>query len=290
VDIIAKTSVMALVTLFDPWKARLCTCPKKYTFNPYTGCSNGCLYCYITSYIPRGHETRAKKSLLKRLSLEKEKLDRKILISISNSSDPYPPLERELMQTRACLRLLKDYKIQIVTKSDLVTRDMDILGDMRSSVAITITTLDPEIAKKLEPGAPSPEKRVRALQKMVDAGIPVSCRVDPVIPFLNEDFSQLIKELGNVGVPHVTSSTFKPRHDSWRRITDAFPDKARKLKEMYYVGGESVQSSRYLSKEVRMSLMKKIRIECDQQGITFGACREGFKLNTARSCDGTHLI
>ncbi len=281
---------MPYITLFDPWKSSLCTCPKKYSLNPYTGCSHRCIYCYITSYIPRGHTARIKKDLLKQVRHEREALDKRIPISISNSSDPYLPIEKEHKRTRACLELLKDFKILIITKGDLVTRDIDLLKNMRASVSITITTLDDSLARKLEPNAPAPEKRLNALQRLVENEIPVSCRIDPVIPGINETCGALVEELAAIGVTHVTSSTLKLRFDSWQRITSAFPEKAEELKTLYFQRGERIQNSQYLPREIRFELMKKVRSECEKRGITFAACREGFRLNTAKSCDGTHLI
>ena len=80
---------------FDPWKGQLCTCPPKLSLNPYTGCPHGCLYCYASSYIPRFAECRPKVDLLKRLARESSKIRPKTLVALSNSSDPYPPLEKE---------------------------------------------------------------------------------------------------------------------------------------------------------------------------------------------------
>ena len=94
-----------LLTVFDPWKSQLCTCPNKLTFNPYTGCDHGCLYCYASSYIPRFHDCRPKKNLLTRLKREATRLNGE-LVSISNSSDPYPRLEQEVGLIRKCLEIL----------------------------------------------------------------------------------------------------------------------------------------------------------------------------------------
>lgn len=281
-----------VVSLFDPWQSRLCTCPKKYSLNPYTGCSHGCVYCYITSYIPRGFKARLKKNLLKQLKRELTKLDPRIPVTISNSSDPYQPLEKDYRQTRACLELLKNFnfKVQIVTKGDLVVRDAQLLAEMRAAVAITITTLDDAIAAKLEPFAPPPECRLRALQHLAERDIPVACRIDPIIPGINDDVAELVKELADIGVSHVTSSTFKPRPDSWRRFSEAFPEAAARLKELYFEKGTRMQNSYYLPEEVRFRLMQRVRDACDKHGVTFATCREDFKLNTAPSCDGTHLL
>lgn len=276
-----------LVTLFDPWKSELCTCPKKYSLNPYTGCEHACIYCYITSYIPKAFSPRPKKNFIKRLMREREKLDRNIYIAISNSSDPYQPLEKEYKLTRAALKILKDFKILIVTKSDLVTRDKDMFN--KTSVSMTITTMNEEIARKLEPNAPLPERRLRALEKLVDK-IKVSVRIDPIIPYLNEDVEKLIKELSCIGVSHVISSTFKPRYDSWKRFKKVFPDEAEKLEEYYFKKGKKYKNAFYLPEELRFKLMKRIRKLCDKHGMTFSTCREGFNLNTSPTCDGSHLI
>ncbi|MBI5253313.1 MAG: radical SAM protein, partial [Euryarchaeota archaeon] len=81
------------ITYFDPWRDPLCTCPRKYSLNPYTGCEHRCVYCYITSYIPRGFECRIKKNLLGEVKRDRKKLNKKIPISMSNSSDPYTTME-----------------------------------------------------------------------------------------------------------------------------------------------------------------------------------------------------
>lgn len=276
------------ITYFDPWRDPLCTCPKKYSLNPYTGCEHRCVYCYITSYIPRGFECRIKKNLLKEVKRERKKLNQKIPISMSNSSDPYTTMEGEYKLTRACLKLLKDFKVLIITKSDLVTRDIDLLKDMQTSVSITITTLDEGVAKKLEPYAPSPERRLRALEKLISSDIKVSCRIDPIIPHVNEDASVLIKELSDIGVPHVVASTFKARPDSWQRFENTFENEARLLKRAYV---DKHKNAYYLPRELRFKLLKDVRELCDRREITFAACREGFdELKTAKTCDGSHLI
>ncbi|MGB9135335.1 MAG: radical SAM protein, partial [Candidatus Bathyarchaeia archaeon] len=147
---------MPLITKFDPWKSTLCTCPPKLTLNPYTGCDHGCLYCYASSYVPRFHECRPKTDLLSKLKQEAAKLDGQ-LISLSNSSDPYPTAETKTLLTRKTLEILahSSCKLQIITKSTLVTRDIDLLRRVPSIVSITITTDDDATAKQLEPHTPT---------------------------------------------------------------------------------------------------------------------------------------
>ncbi|MEM4973578.1 MAG: hypothetical protein QXR87_07740, partial [Candidatus Hadarchaeales archaeon] len=142
---------MRVITEFDPWGDPLCTCPRKYSLNPYTGCQHHCLYCYITSYIPRAFNCRPKRDLLARIRAELPKLDRRLPVSLSNSSDPYPPMEGRLHLTRKCLQALAQagFAVQIITKSNLVVGDLDLLEGMRAVVSFTLTTLNRQLASKL---------------------------------------------------------------------------------------------------------------------------------------------
>jgi len=273
-----------LINDFDPWKSRLCTCPPKYSFSPYTGCSHACIYCYITSYIPDPFHARLKKNLTERLKKElKSRKDR--YISMSNSSDPYTPEEKENKATRECLEIFRDngIKVLIVTKSDLVARDADIISGMDASVSMTITTLRDDIAGIVEPRAPSPSKRIEALKKLNNRGIKCSVRLDPIIPGVNDrEIESIVSEVSGY-CDHIVSSTVKPRADLLKRLRNALPDIMGNMKFT------KVGNSYYLPSDVRYRLMKRVRNACDSSGLTFAVCREGFDLNTA-TCDGSHLI
>lgn len=202
---------------FDPWKSPLCTCPFKYTLNPYTGCDHACVYCYITSYIPNAFRVRTKEGLLPKLEKELRKLDKNAIVALSYSSDPYPTIERELGITRKVLELFRGYNVRclLLTKSDIFERDIDILSELRCAVGVTVTTVDEKKAKLLEPNAPSPKRRMKALKKAKDAGIPVYARIDPIIPYYTwEDFDETLDALSFVS--HITVSTLKLRPDSKR--------------------------------------------------------------------------
>ena len=285
--------VMDVIREFDPWKDPLCTCPAKYGFSPYTGCQHGCIYCFASSYIPDFYTCRPKENLLARVERDISKIDKRRAISMSNSSDPYPPMEAELMLTRECLELFarKNCKLLVITKSDLVMRDADLLSRMRAAVSVTITTLNKELSEKLEPGAPNPERRLIAIRKLTESGVPVSLRLDPIIPFLNEDeIDPIVKAAASCGVKQVTSSTFKPRPDGWRRMQMVFPEQATKMAPLYFEQGKKHHNSWYLPKGLRLELMKRVREACDREGLSFASCREGLReLTTAKTCDGSHL-
>jgi DNA repair photolyase len=157
-------------------------------------------------------------------------------------------------------------------------------------VALTITTDEDNIAKILEPFAPPPSERIRAIQDLTKAGIPVSVRIDPIIPLVNDQPQKLIAELAGIGVKHITCSTYKAKADNWMRLTIAMPQIVERLKPLYFVQGEKIGGSAFLPKELRYKILKDIRDLVEANGMKFGVCREGFaNLNTA-TCDGSWLM
>jgi DNA repair photolyase len=277
---------MAVIQYFDPWKGKFCTCPPKYTLNPYTGCRHGCLYCYITSFIPQASVVREKPHLLKTVKREIQKLEPRYL-SLSNSSDPYPRKEEEKKHTRAILEICRDYgfPVLLITKSPLVVRDSDILQTMPAVVSITITTIDPEKAKILEPDAPSPEKRLWALQKLAQANIPTVLRLDPIIPGLNDDPGEWEKifQILQSFTRQVVVSTFKPRADSWKRMTAAFPYLSST--RSHYT--QRVGNSFYLEIQKRKEILQTLKDMAHTYGMFFSSCREGFPEWNDLHCDGS---
>ena len=282
---------MPLISRFDPWRSGLCTCPPKLTFNPYTGCDHQCVYCYASSYIPSFSDCRPKKDLLAALKREAAKLNGET-VSVANSSDPYPCAEASTGLTRRCLEILAESncKIQIITKSNIVVRDDDLLSKIPSTVAFTVTTDDDDVAKLIEPYAPLPSQRLRAAQDLIKKGIPVSVRIDPIIPLVNDQPQKLIADLASIGVKHLTCSTYKAKPDNWMRLVQAMPKVAEKLKPLYFQQGEKIGGNTLLPKELRFRLLKSICDLAVANNMKFGVCREGLaELNTA-PCDGSWLM
>lgn len=277
---------------FDPWKSKLCTCPKKYSLNPYTGCAHGCLYCYASSYIKDFFRCRPKQKLIETLKRDILKIPTNSLISLCNTSDPYPPVEKEMMLTRQCLKIFKDYgmRVLVITKSDIVTRDIDLLKDMVTAVTVTVTTL--RHYRKIEPNASTPFQRLKAVERLSKEGIPTGLRLDPIIPFINEnEIDNILKLAKESGVKHITASTFKPRWDSAKRLLNAFPEIREKIEKLYFKEHSKISNSWYLPKPLRKYLIQKLRQICDELKISFSSCREGFpEFSTGLSCDGSHLI
>lgn len=282
---------MRLLVKFDPWQSKLCTCPPKLTFNPYTGCDHRCIYCYASSYIPRFFQCRAKANVVFQLKRESINLKGEV-ISISNSSDPYPTIEEREKITRKCLEVLSEVncRIQIITKSNLVVRDVDLLKKVPSMVALTITTNDNSIAKVLEPNAPPPSARIKAAEKLIEAGIPVAARIDPIIPYVNDKPEDLIEELASMGIKQITCSTYKVKADNWQRLNLTMPEVAEKLKSLYFEKGERIGRYLYLPTQLRLKLLESVAVQAKKYGVAFSVCREGFSHLNNAICDGSWMI
>jgi DNA repair photolyase len=170
--------------------------------NPYRGCEHGCAYCFA-------RPTHAYMGLSAGLDFESklfaktnaaELLERELTtpgyeprtMAIGTNTDPYQPIEKQYRIMRGVLEVLSrlNHPVGIVTKSALVTRDIDILAPMAAKglakVAISITTLDRKLARDLEPRAATPEKRLQAIRQLTAAGIPVTVLVAPIIPGIND--------------------------------------------------------------------------------------------------------
>lgn len=170
--------------------------------NPYRGCEHGCAYCFARPY----HEYLGWSSGLDfetkiMVKLRAPELLRRELssprwepqsIAMSGATDCYQPCERRFRVTRGCLEVCAEFRqpISIVTKNALVARDRDVLGDLArhncTAVYVSVTSLDSDLAGKLEPRASRPAARLRAIRELADAGIPVGAMVAPIIPGLND--------------------------------------------------------------------------------------------------------
>ena len=176
--------------------------PFTQSINPYQGCEHGCIYCYARpSHAYRNlspgidFETKifakinAPELLRKELSKPGYKCE---LIALGANTDPYQPVERSRGITRGILEVCAEFNqpVGIVTKNALVERDIDILAPMAAKglaeVFVSVTTLDHELARRMEPRCTAPARRLQAVRALADAGIPAGVMVAPVVPFLND--------------------------------------------------------------------------------------------------------
>ncbi|MEM5502152.1 PA0069 family radical SAM protein [Ahrensia kielensis] len=172
------------------------------SINPYRGCEHGCVYCFarpthayqgLSAGLDFESKLFAKPDAAKLLEREITRPGYKVKpIAIGTNTDPYQPIERDWLIMRSILEVLEKYNhpVGIVTKSALVTRDIDILARMAkkglAKVALSITTLDRTLARTMEPRCSTPSKRLEAIKQLTDAGIPTSVMVAPIIPGLND--------------------------------------------------------------------------------------------------------
>ncbi|MEX1135866.1 MAG: PA0069 family radical SAM protein [Balneolales bacterium] len=222
----------------------------EFSFNPYRGCEHGCIYCYARpthEYLgySAGFDFESK------IMVKKDAPDllRKQLgslkwqpqgIMLSGVTDPYQPVERKLELTRACLKVLAEFRnpFSIITKNFLVTRDIEILAEMAEhhavKVNLSVTTLDPELARVMEPRTSTPERRLEAIRKLTEAGVPVGVMVAPVIPALTDhEMPAIIKAAAEAGaetagyvvlrLPFAVKSLF----EDW--LESHFPDRKDKI-------------------------------------------------------------
>ena len=240
----------------------------------------------------------AKRGFLRRLERDLRRADGRVIVEMSTSSDPYPPEEERLRLTRRALKLLleRGFKVIILTKSDMVLRDLDVVAGKPVTVSLTITTLDESLARVLEPGAPPPSRRLECAEQLAESGVPVSVRVDPVIPHLNDDpvmLRELVDAVVEAGARHIVTSAYKARPDSLARLSREFPDLASKWRLLYYEEGVRVGGYRYLRLSVRRRLLAPVVSEAAGLGVTYATCREGLSRDktffNAPTCDGSHL-
>ena len=191
--------------------------PFEASINPYRGCEHGCIYCYARpahAYMDLSpgidFETKlfAKPDAAELLKKEINKPGYKCTpIALGSNTDPYQPIEREWKITRSIIEVLLEcnHPLTIVTKSWLVERDVDLLSEMAErnlvQVFISVTTLDHSLARKLEPRATAPQRRLEALDNLNQAGIPTGVMFAPVIPVLNDtEMENILAKAADVGV------------------------------------------------------------------------------------------
>src|SRR5215470_17445930 len=184
--------------------------PFTQSINPYQGCEHGCIYCYARpthAYLDLSpgldFETKlfAKPNAPELLRAELAKPGYRCdPIALGTNTDPYQPIEREWKITRRIIEVLSEceHPLTITTKGVLVERDLDLLAPMAAKglvrVFVSIAVLDPELARKLDPRAPAPRRRLQIVKSLADAGIPVGVSIAPVIPQLNDKDLEAILE------------------------------------------------------------------------------------------------
>jgi DNA repair photolyase len=220
------------------------------SINPYRGCEHGCIYCYARpthSYLNLSpgldFETRivAKTNAAQRL---REAFSARsyspMLLNIGSATDAYQPAERRLRITRQVVEVCSEFRhpFSLITKSSGVERDIDLIAPMAAqrlaAVYVSITTLDPALARVMEPRAAAPERRLQTIRKLAAAGIPVGVSVSPVIPFLNEpELERILAAAADAGATSAFSIVIRlpwevnPLFQQW--LQQHFPERATRV-------------------------------------------------------------
>ena len=224
--------------------------PFDRSINPYRGCEHGCIYCYarpshaFLNLSPGlDFETRliARPGIAEVLAAELRRPGYKIApVAIGTNTDPYQPVERTHRLMRDILAVLRDFNhpVWITTRGTLVERDIDLIAPMAArglaAVSISVTTLDEGLARKMEPRAPAPQRRLQIIRSLVAAGIPVRIQISPLIPALTDHELEAVMEAGaRAGALYATSIPVRLPLEvaglfrSWLEAT--FPDRAARV-------------------------------------------------------------
>lgn len=259
-----------------------------WSINPYVGCAFGCAYCYARDThkwaLERAGDAGARVAesmppwlAFERRILVKENADARVrdalrssraprpgeLVVIGTATDPYQPAERRFGITRRILETLgetRGLRVVIITKSPLVTRDIDVLARIatRGSLAVHVSliTVDRELARRLEPRAPTPEARLRGVRRLSEAGIPVSVNCMPVLPGITDRpdaLVALVEQVAAAGARSISAGALRLRAASRRRylpvIREGWPELASRYETTY-------RKSAYASDKYRAGLRR----------------------------------
>ncbi len=252
-----------------------------YNMNIYRGCCHGCIYCDSRSdcyQITDFESVRAKKDSLLILRDELKRKVRSGIIGTGAMSDPYNPFEKELMLTRHSLELVDafNFGIAIVTKSSLITRDIDILRSIKEHspvlCKITITTADDELCKKLEPNVSLSSERFKAIEKLSKYGIFSGVVMMPVLPFIEdtvENITAIVKKTAECGGKFIYPAFGVTLRQSQRdyflsKLKEIFPEKHLSEKYVRTFGNSYQCTSPNVSK-----LWKAFEQECKRYGLLY---------------------
>ena len=254
----------------------------KNGMNIYRGCTHGCIYCDSRSKCYQMdhdfEDIEIKWDAPRILEEQLKRKKKKVMIGTGAMCDPYMHIEEELQITRQCLSLIERYGfgLSILTKSDRILRDMDILKAINARtkcvVQVTLTTYDDELCRKIEPNVSTTSERVRILEAMRDAGIPTVVWMCPILPFINDTEENLRGLLDHCVKAKVKGILFfgagvtmreGNREYFYSKLDEYFPG----MKDRYIkTFGDKYECSSPNSKKLR----EIFRRECDRNGILYG--------------------
>ena len=265
----------------------------RYGINTYSGCEFACTYCDSRSHKYHLHsdfdqviyaKTNAAEMLDGRIRRARTLLPD--VVVMSGAGDPYQPAEEKYGNTRACLEVLERhrYPVHIITKSTLVTKDLDILSKIArnnwSAVSVTITTTDDQVSRFLEPRAPLPAERFETLRRIKKEGkILAGITLMPIVPFLedgDEMLESIVRQARDAGVDYILFAggmTMRDRQAEWylRRLGEEYPELVPRYLELYDAGmTDGKYKGRYgPPKKYSVKIHRKMFELCEKYGINY---------------------
>ena len=220
------------------------------SINPYRGCEHGCVYCFARpthSYLNMSPGLDFETKIIAKVNAAEKLREafasrnyQPLMLNIGSATDAYQPIERKLGITRSVIELLSEcrHPFSMVTKSSGIERDLDLVAPMAAdrlvAIYLSITSLDPQLARILEPRAAAPHRRLRTVETLARAGVPVGVSVSPVIPFINEpELERIVEAAANAGATSAFSIVLRlpwevnPIFQQW--LQTHFPDRAARV-------------------------------------------------------------
>jgi DNA repair photolyase len=271
-----------------------------FDINPYRGCEHGCIYCYarpsheylgFSAGLDFESKIMVKPEIPTLLEQElKKKSWKPSTISLSGNTDCYQPIERKLQLTRKCLEVLLKYRnpVGVITKNALITRDIDLLSELAqlqlTHVTISITTLDKDLHRVMEPRTSAPEQRLKTIETLAKAGIPVGVSLAPVIPGLNDsEMPAILKRASEHGATFAFYTMVrlpfgvKELFMDWLRRQ--YPDRAEKvINRIKDIRDGKMNSTAFGERmtgtgEIADTIARLFELSCSKYGINAGEYR-----------------
>jgi DNA repair photolyase len=252
--------------------------PFKWSLNPYTGCAHRCTFCYVRAFEKRadrpsddryGRSIRVKINVAEVLRAELARPSwQREPVAIGAATDPYQPCEGHYRLTRGCLEALADARspFSLITRGPMIVRDLDVLQEASRradvSVAFSVPTLDPEVWRKTEPGTAPPQQRLRALQRLIDAGIKAGVGMAPILPGISDRPEQLeavVRAAREAGATGIWVNLLYLRAGTREHFLDClardFPEQLEHYESLYargaYLSAKQAEPVRQQVKELR---------------------------------------
>ena len=250
----------------------------RWSLNPYTGCVHRCTFCFVRAFEARadrpwddryGTSIRVKSNIAEVLRRELSRRSwRRELVAIGTATDPYQPAEGRFRLTRACLEALHDARtpVHLITRGPLIVRDLDVLVRLarrtRVSITVSVPTVDLEVWRRTEPGTAPPAQRLRALSRLVDAGLDVGVGMAPILPGISdapESLAAVVRAARDAGATGVWANLLylRPgtREHFLANLARDWPELLPRYEDLYagrsYLGAAEVQPIRRAVDELR---------------------------------------